>query len=196
MISKVIKDLVENLRRLPTVSRKGAEILALYIVDSNGKFAENLAHTILQAKERVKQCKSCNNYCEDKFCKICLDERRDRKQICVVQNVKDLIAIEKSKAYNGLYHIIGGKLEPLRGMSADKLDIAKLVEKVKKLSAVEVVLALDPDLEGDTTALHLKNILEPYTKVSRIASGLPLGGSVELADSATIARSIQGKREF
>lgn len=191
----VISRLVGELSRLPGIGRKTAERLAYYILKENEQFAQNLARAILEVKQRVKFCSVCGNMTEIDPCGICTDPRRNRKTVCVVEEPKDIWAIEKSGAYIGVYHVLMGALSPLDGIGPEKLRIHELLQRVQKGEVEEVIIATDPNIEGDATAIYLSKLLKPLNvAVTRIASGLPVGGDLEYADAVTLSKALSGRR--
>jgi recombination protein RecR len=191
----VISRLIGELSRLPGIGRKTAERLAYYILKEDEQFAQNLAHAILEVKHKVKFCSICGNMTENDPCGICTDPRRSKKTVCVVEEPKDIWAIEKSGAYSGVYHVLMGALSPLDGIGPEKLRIKELLQRVQKDDVEEVIIATDPNIEGDATAIYLSKLLKPLNiTVTRIASGLPVGGDLEYADAVTLSKALSGRR--
>lgn len=191
----VISRLIGELSRLPGIGRKTAERLAYYILKEDEQFAQNLARAILEVKRRVKFCSICGNMTEIDPCGICTDPRRSKKIVCVVEEPKDIWAIEKSGAYSGVYHVLMGALSPLDGIGPEKLRIKELLQRVQKDQVEEVIIATDPNIEGDATAIYLSKLLKPLNiTVTRIASGLPVGGDLEYADAVTLSKALSGRR--
>jgi recombination protein RecR len=185
---------IEELSKLPGIGKKTAQRLALHILKSNMESVENLVKSIQDLKTRLGFCKRCFNLSEEELCDICKNPKRDQSVICVVEEASDVIAIEKTNEYFGLYHILGGVLSPLSGVGADSLKIKELIKRFETEEINEVILALNPDTEGETTALYLAKLIKPLgIKVSRIARGLPIGGDLEFADEATIGRAVLGR---
>ena len=190
-----ISRLVGEFSKLPGVGRKTAERLAYHILKEDDSFAQNLAAAIAEVKERVVFCSICGNLSEDDPCRICLNEHRDKKLICVVEEAKDVWSIEKIGTFNGVYHVLMGALSPLDGIGPEQLRIQELLQRVQADRAEEVIVATDPNVEGDATALYLSRLLKPLgITITRIASGLPVGGDLEYADSVTLSKAITGRQ--
>ena len=171
--------------------------IAFDILGKNEIEIENMLSTIKDAYTSIKHCSICGNLCEGEICEICSSEKRDKSVICIVESVKDVIAFEKSETYNGLYHVLGGKIDPLNGVTIEDLNISELMKRLDEKDVEEVILALNPDMEGETTALYLiKMMKNKGVKVSQIASGIPMGGNIEFTDMATLGRSLEGRREI
>jgi len=182
---------IEELSKLPGIGRKTAQRLALFLLKTDNEQFKNLISSLENLKTKLRFCNKCFNLSEEEFCLICKSEKRNKNIICVVEEASDVIAIEKTNEYNGLYHILGGVLSPLSGISPDSLKIKELLKRFKREEIQEVILALNPDTEGETTTLYLAKLLKPIgIKVSRIARGLPIGGDLEFADEATVGRAI------
>jgi recombination protein RecR len=193
-IAEPLQKAIEELSKLPSIGKKTAQRLAMHILKSDLNEVENLLKSISELKTKIKFCEICFNISVDDICSICKSEKRDRTIICVVEEVNDVIAIEKTNEYNGLYHILGGVLSPLSGTDAESLRIKELLSRIEKEKFNEVILALNPDTEGETTSLYLAKVIKPLgIKVSRIARGLPMGGDFEFADEATIGRAVLGR---
>ena len=185
---------IEELSKLPGIGKKTAQRLALHILKSNKESVDSLLKSIQDLKTRLGFCKRCFNLSEEELCDICKNPKRDKSVICVVEEASDVIAIEKTNEYFGLYHILGGVLSPLSGVGADSLKIKELIKRFESEEISEVILALNPDTEGETTALYLAKLIKPLgIKVSRIARGIPIGGDLEFADEATIGRAVIGR---
>lgn len=182
---------IEELSKLPGIGKKTAQRLALFILKSDENSVYKMLEAIKDLKEKIGFCKKCFNFSEDEECIICKNPKRDQSIICVVEEASDVMAIEKTNEFHGLYHILGGVLSPLSGVGPDNLKIKELVKRFEKETFKEVILALNPDTEGETTSLYLARILKPFNiKISRIARGLPIGGDLEFADEATIGRAM------
>jgi len=182
---------IEELSKLPGIGRKTAQRLALFLLKTDNEQFKNLISSLENLKTKLRFCNKCFNLSEEEFCLICKSEKRNKNIICVVEEASDVIAIEKTNEYNGLYHILGGVLSPLSGISPDSLKIKELLKRFEREEIQEVILALNPDTEGETTTLYLAKLLKPIgIKVSRIARGLPIGGDLEFADEATVGRAI------
>ncbi|MBZ4682995.1 MAG: recombination protein RecR [Fusobacteriales bacterium] len=171
-----LENLIDQFNKLPGIGRKTATRLAFAILDMDIKEVENFSNSILLAKKNIKKCNICGNFSEDDICDICQNQKRDHSVICVVEDSKDIIAMERAKNYNGVYHVLHGKISPLNGVNIDDLNIKKLIERVAKNDIKEVILALNPDLEGETTAMYLNKLLKNFDiTISKIASGIPMG---------------------
>lgn len=186
--------LVESLSLIPNVGPKSAQKLALYLIEHPNEAAK-IAQSLQLAARTIKRCVLCANLTTQKICDICADKSRQQDVICLVEQVTDLIAIEKTGQYKGVYHILGGSLSPLEGVGPEKLRVAQLLKRVEKFPIKEIIIATDADTEGETTALYLAKLLKPLgLKVTRIASGLPAGGDVEFADEITLSRAFKGRQ--
>ena len=193
---KSLDNIVDEFAKLPGIGRKSAMRIAFYVLEMEDEELLNFMTVLKEAKEKIKKCEICGNLTENDICEICSDEERDSSIICIVKDSRDIIAFEKSKTYNGLYHVLGGIIDPLNGVGVDDLDIDKLTKRLTE-NVKEVILALDPSLEGETTSLYLSKIIkEKEIKVSRIASGIPMGGNIEFSDIATLSRSLEGRKEI
>jgi len=187
--------LVGEFSKLPGIGRKTAERLAYHILKEDDSFAQKLSAAIAEVKERIVFCSICGNMSEEDPCRICLNTHRDKKLICVVEEATDIWSIEKIGTFNGVYHVLMGALSPLDGIGPEQLRIKELLQRVQKDQAEEVIVATDPNVEGDATALYLSRLLKPLgVKVTRIASGLPVGGDLEYADSVTLSKAITGRQ--
>lgn len=185
---------IEELSKLPGVGKKTAQRLALYLLKTEKENVDALVKSIEELKTKLRFCSRCFNLSEDEFCNICKSSKRDRSTVCVVEEASDVIAVEKTNEFNGLYHVLGGVLSPLSGISPESLHIKELIKRFENEEILEVILALNPDTEGETTALYLAKLIKPLgIKVSRIARGLPIGGDLEFADEATIGRAVAGR---
>ena len=188
---------MERLTRLPGIGRRSAERIVFWLLDQPLETARELGESVVQLKERLRFCRLCNNLTEAEICMICSDPRRDQGTICVVENPKDLLAIERTGTYRGLYYVLLGAIAPMEGRGPDELKIQNLVSKIAAQSIQEVVIATDPDTEGEMTALHISKELRPTgVKVSRIGLGIPVGSSVEYADLSTLSMSLNSRREI
>jgi recombination protein RecR len=182
---------IEELSKLPGIGRKTAQRLALYILKSRDEDVNNLVNSMLELKTKLHYCSKCFNLAEGDLCEICMNNKRDQKLICIVEEASDVIAIEKTNEYNGIYHVIGGTLSPLSGIGPEDLKIKELLKRFENETIDEVILALNADTEGEATSLYLARLIKPIvTKVTRIARGLPIGGDLEFADEATIGRAM------
>jgi recombination protein RecR len=188
---------IEELSKLPGIGKKTAQRLALYILKSDKESVDSFVKAIEELKTKLRFCSRCYNLSVEELCEICKSEKRDKSVICIVEDVNDVIAIEKTNEYNGLYHVLGGVLSPLSGVSADTLKIKELIRRFETEEIREIILALNPDTEGEATTLYLAKLVKPFgVKVSRIARGLPIGGDIEFADEATIGRAVIGRIEL
>jgi len=191
LIAEPLQTAIDELSKLPSIGKKTAQRLALYLLKTDTEDVERLAESILDLKRKLRFCKICFNISVDEVCEICSSPKRDKSIVCVVEEASDIIAIEKTNEYNGLYHVLGGVLSPLSGMGIDSLHVKELLDRISEGTIQEVILALNPDTEGEATSLYLAKILKPMkVKVTRIARGLPMGGDLEFADEATIGRAV------
>jgi recombination protein RecR len=188
--------LIEQLQRLPGIGSKTAQRLALYIIKRSEKEAKTLAQAILDAKQQVGLCQVCFHLSADPVCEICRHPQRDSETICVVADSRDVIALEKTREYRGKYHVLGGVISPMDGIGPEQLTIQSLVRRVSHEEIKEVIIAISPSVEGETTTLYVGQLLKPFTRVTRIAFGLPMGGDLEYADEVTLAKALEGRREL
>jgi recombination protein RecR len=192
-----IDDLVDDLARLPGIGRKTALRLTFHILKAPGDDAQRLARSILTVREKVRPCGACGNLSEESPCGICRSHRRDASTVCVVEESSDIMAIERTGEYRGMYHVLGGHLSPLDGIGPSELNVDPLMARVGTGVVREVVLATNPSVEGEATALYLNKLIAPLgVRVTRIARGLPVGGDLEYADGVTIAEALHGRREI
>ena len=197
LFAKPIERLIRELSKFPGVGAKTATRLAFYIMRSSGEDARSLADAILAVKEKIRFCSECYNITDINPCLLCRDERRIKNLICVVEEPQDVAAIEKTAEYKGRYHVLHGVLSPLDGVGPDDLNLKHLVERVLDNDVTEVIVATNPKVEGETTALYISRLLKPFSvKVTRLAQGLPMGGELEYFDEATVSRAIEGRREI
>ena len=196
MFSPSVDNLVAQLTRLPGIGTRTAQRLAFHLLQRSPEEALALADAIREVKERVRFCRICGNLTEQEVCSICEDPRRDRAVICVVEQPVDVISIERTAEYRGLYHVLGGSLSPLDGIDPGDLRIEELLQRVRDGSIAEVVLATNPNMTGEATANYLADRLRDRTRVTRLASGLPVGGDLEYADEVTLGRALSGRREM
>jgi len=189
--------LIEHLVRLPGVGPKTAQRLAFHLLKAPREDAAALAEALVALRDRTRLCQRCFNLCEAELCGICLDARRDGSLLCVVEEINDLLAIEKTREFRGFYHVLGGSLSPLDGRGPEQIRARELQARLESSDIREVILATNPNVEGEATALYLLRVLKPFpVKVTRIARGLPMGGDLEYADEATLARALEGRREI
>ena len=196
MLSPSIDNLVAQLTRLPGIGTRTAQRLAFHLLQVSKQEAIALAEAIHEVKERVRFCRECGNLTEEEMCSICQDARRDHSVICVVEQPVDLISVERTSEFRGLYHVLGGALSPLDGVEPEHLRIDELIGRVERNGVQEVVLATNPNMTGEATAAYLADRLRGRVRVTRLASGLPVGGDLEYADEVTLGRALTGRREM
>lgn len=195
MYEGIIQDLIDELGKLPGIGPKSAQRIAFHIIQSENIDVSKLAEILRDVKSKVKFCEECGNISEDQKCQICSDPRRDSKFICVVEESKDVLSIEKTREFQGKYHVLGGAISPIDGIGPENLRIKELLTRLQDVE--EVIIATDPNLEGEATATYLLRLLKPIgVKVSRLASGLPVGGDLEYADEVTLGRAFEGRRKI
>ncbi len=188
--------LIEQLQKLPGVGPKTAQRLALHILKRPEQDVHALAQALVEAKKQVGFCRVCFHLSAEPVCNICANQNRDDKIICVVTDSRDVIALEKTREYSGKYHVLGGVISPMDGVGPEQLNIQPLVQRASQPHIQEVIMAIGPSVEGETTTLYIGQLLKPFTKVTRIAFGLPMGGDLEYADEVTLARALEGRREL
>jgi recombination protein RecR len=197
MSSGVVENLINELTRLPGIGRKTAQRLSFFIMGLPEEEALAIANAIIEIKKKARFCRQCFNITEEEICNICKDPQRKKDTICVVEEPSNLIVIENTKIYNGLYHVLLGALSPIDGITPERLKIGELVNRVKQGGISEVIIATNPNTKGETTAQYLLQVLKhPGIKITRIAYGLPIGGDIEFADEVTLSKSIEGRREL
>jgi len=196
VVSPAVQNLVAQLTRLPGVGQRTAQRLAFHLLRTSKEEALALAEAIVEVKERVRFCRECGNLTEDEVCAICLDARRDHSLICVVEQPVDLISVERTAEFRGLYHVLGGALSPIDGVEPADLRIDELLRRVERNGVEEVVVATNPNMTGEATAAYLADRLRGRVRVTRLASGLPVGGDLEYADEVTLGRALAGRREM
>lgn len=195
MYEGIVQELIDELGRLPGVGPKSAQRIAFHLLQTEDDLPERLAKVLVEVRERVKFCDVCGNVSEQDRCNICRDERRNQTLICVVEESKDVQAIERTREFRGLYHVLGGAISPIEGIGPDQLRIKELMTRLSNPNIQEVILATDPNLEGEATATYLSRMLAPLgITVTRLASGLPVGGDLEYADEVTLGRAFSGRR--
>jgi recombination protein RecR len=195
MYDGVVQDLIDELGRLPGIGPKSAQRIAFYLLSADTNDVRRLVETIQTVKEKVRFCEVCGNVAEGERCRVCLDPRRSGDVLCVVEEAKDVVAIERTREFRGRYHVLGGAIDPMAGVGPDDLRIKDLLIRLGDESIKEVILATDPNIEGEATATYLARILAPLNlKVTRLASGLPVGGDLEYADEVTLGRAFEGRR--
>jgi recombination protein RecR len=191
----IVQDLIDELGRLPGVGPKGAQRIAFHLLQADPVDVRRLAEVLLEVKQRVRFCSICFNVSEDEQCRICRDPRRDQSVLCVVEEYKDVVAIERTKEFRGRYHVLGGAISPIDGIGPEQLHIRELMTRLADGAITEVILATDPNLEGEATATYLTRMLKPMDmRITRLASGLPVGGDLEYADEVTLGRAFAGRR--
>lgn len=189
-----VEQLVEQFSQLPGIGRKTAHRLAFYVLKMSNDEVQNLVQALIAVKERVRYCSICSNITESDPCRICLNTKRERGMICVVEEPNDVIAIERTNEFKGLYHVLGGALSPLDGIGPEELRIKELLNRTSNGEIEEVILALNPNVEGEATTLYLSKLLKPFgLRITRIARGLPIGSDIEYADIVTLSRAIEGR---
>ena len=196
MFSPSVENLVAQLTRLPGVGTRTAQRLAFHLMQVPKEEALALAHAVEDVKERVRFCRECGNLTEDEVCAICLDARREHALVCVVEQPADVVSLERTHEYRGLYHVLGGALSPLDGVDPEHLRIDELLGRVERNGIQEVVLATNPNMTGEATAAYLADRLRGRVRVTRLASGLPVGADLEYADEVTLGRALSGRREM
>ncbi|MFM5968800.1 MAG: recombination mediator RecR [Micrococcales bacterium] len=195
MYEGVVQELIDELGRLPGIGPKSAQRIAFYLLQTEDDQAKRLAQVLTEVKDRVKFCEICGNVTEEPQCNICRDPRRNRALICVVEESKDVQAIERTREFRGLYHVLGGAISPIEGIGPDQLRIKELMSRLANPDITEVIIATDPNLEGEATATYLTRMLSTLgITISRLASGLPVGGDLEYADEVTLGRAFEGRR--
>ncbi|MCQ2000370.1 recombination mediator RecR [Arthrobacter zhaoxinii] len=197
MYEGAVQELIDELGRLPGVGPKSAQRIAFHILESDPDDMKKLATAIVTVKDRVKFCTVCGNVTEQETCTICRDPRRDPTMICVVEESKDVIAVERTRSFRGRYHVLGGAINPIAGIGPDQLRIRELLSRLSDEQISEIIIATDPNLEGEATATYLVRMLKTLgIKVTRLASGLPVGGDLEYADEITLGRAFEGRRSM
>lgn len=196
-MTKVLNNLIEQLMTLPGIGRKTAQRIGFYLLKSRPEDVEVLAKTIVEAKKRLHFCPICFNLTEDETCEICQNQNRDHSLVCVVEDASDILSIERSGKYNGIYHVLSGVLSPIDNIGPDKLRIKEFIKRIEKDSFSEIIIATNPTREGEATAHYISKLIKPFRlKVSRIARGLPIGSDLDLADETTISEAFEGRKEF
>ncbi|RNL83229.1 recombination mediator RecR [Halostreptopolyspora alba] len=197
MYEGAVQNLIDELGRLPGVGPKSAQRIAFHLLAAETADVKRLTHALTEVKERVRFCDICGNVSEEEECRICRDARRDGAVICVVEESKDVVAIERTREYRGRYHVLGGAISPIEGVGPDDLRIKELMARLSDGQVTELILATDPNLEGEATATYLARLVKPMgLKVTRLASGLPVGGDLEYADEVTLGRAFEGRRSL
>jgi recombination protein RecR len=197
MYEGVVQDLIDELGRLPGIGPKSAQRIAFHLLQADPVDVKRLVDALTEVKAKVRFCVVCGNVSEEEQCRICRDARRDRTVICVVEESKDVVAIERTREFRGTYHVLGGAISPIEGIGPDDLRIRELMTRLADGTVTEVILATDPNLEGEATATYLARLLKPMgLAITRLASGLPVGGDLEFADEVTLGRAFEGRRRL
>lgn len=192
-----LDNLIDRFASLPGIGRKSAQRLAFYILSLPDEEAIGFADTIRTAKKEVRRCSVCRNYTDHEICPICASDRRDRSQICVVSDPKDVLSIERAREYNGLYHVLHGVISPMNHIGPDDIGVKELLIRAANEEVREVIMATNPDTEGEATAIYISRLLKPFgLKVTRLAYGIPVGSNLEFADDATLTRALEGRTEI
>lgn len=192
-----IARLVEELSKLPGVGQKTAQRLAFHLLKVPREEAASLAEAIVEAREKVTFCARCFNFAQGEFCEYCMDTRRDPSLVCAVERPQDIVAVERTGEFRGLYHVLGGAISPIDGIGPEELKIRELLERIRKDGIGEVIVATNPRVEGEATAIYLADLLKPFgVRATRIASGLPVGGDLEYADEVTLGRALKGRLDL
>ncbi len=196
-IIEPVSRLINQLSRLPGIGSKTAQRLAYYIISSEDNQATDLADAIYYAKEHIRFCCVCGNITDSEVCYVCADDSRNKQLYCVVKDAKDVLAMERTREFNGVYHVLGGTISPMEGIGPDDIRIKELLERTTKGDVKEVVMATNPDVEGEATAVYISRLLKPLgIKVTRIANGVPVGSDLEYADEMTLTKALEGRREM
>jgi len=197
MYEGIIQDLIDELGKLPGIGPKSAQRIAFHLVQSERVDVNRLVDVLRIVKEKVRFCSQCFNVAEEEECKICRDPRRDNSSICVVEESKDVVAIERTREFRGKYHVLGGAISPIDGIGPEQLRVRELLSRLSDSNIKEIIIATDPNLEGEATATYLARTIKPLgIKISRLASGLPVGGDLEYADAVTLGRAFEGRRSL
>lgn len=195
MYDGALQDLIDALGRLPGIGPKSAQRIAFYVLSRPKAEAELLAQALIDAKEKIRFCAKCGNIAQEELCSICRNPKRDQAVICVVEEAKDVGAIERTRSYRGLYHVLGGAIDPINGIGPEQLRLRELLSRLSGDSVQEIIIATNPNIEGEATATYLTRTISPLgLKVTRLASGLPVGGDLEYADEVTLGRALEGRR--
>lgn len=195
MYEGIVQDLIDEFGRLPGIGPKSAQRITFHVLQTQSFDVQRLAELLVAVRERVRFCSQCGNISEEDLCAVCRDPRRDPTLICVVEEPKDVVAVERTRQFRGLYHVLGGAISPIDGIGPDDLSIAQLMQRLSANDITEVIIATDPNLEGEATAAYLSRLLKTIeVPVSRLASGLPVGGDLEFADEVTLGRAFEGRQ--
>lgn len=194
MYAQSIEKLIESFEKLPSIGRKTAERLAFYMLEAEKSEVMDFVNSLIEAKNNLKECSICFNISDSNPCHICKDSFRDNKTICVVEDVKDIVAMEKTHEYKGVYHVLHGAISPMNNITADDIKIKELLQRIKKEKIEEVIIATNPKVEGEATAMYISKLLSPFDiKITRIASGVPIGGDLEYIDEITLSKALKGR---
>ncbi|MGH2772388.1 MAG: recombination mediator RecR [Actinomycetota bacterium] len=197
MFAPPVQDLINELARLPGIGPKTAQRLAFHLLKQEDTDARRLAEVIVAAKESIRFCSRCFNFAASDLCELCADTRRDATLICVVEEAPDIVPVERTAEFRGTYHVLGGAISPIEGIGPERLHISELLARIETDGVKEVIVATNPNVEGEATAMYLARLISPTgVKVTRIASGLPVGGDLEYADEVTLGRALEGRREM
>lgn len=195
MYDGALQDLIDALGRLPGIGPKSAQRIAFYVLSRPKDEAKLLAQALVDAKEKIRFCSQCGNISQEELCTICRNPKRDQSVICVVEEAKDVGAIERTRSYRGLYHVLGGAIDPINGIGPEQLRLRELLKRLSGATVQEIIIATNPNIEGEATATYLTRTISPLgLKVTRLASGLPVGGDLEYADEVTLGRALEGRR--
>ena len=195
MYDGALQDLIDALGRLPGIGPKSAQRIAFYVLSRPKDEAKLLAQALMDAKEKIRFCSQCGNISQEELCTICRNPKRDQSVICVVEEAKDVGAIERTRSYRGLYHVLGGAIDPINGIGPEQLRLRELLKRLSGSTVQEIIIATNPNIEGEATATYLTRTISPLgLKVTRLASGLPVGGDLEYADEVTLGRALEGRR--
>lgn len=197
MATKSLERLILEFNKLPGVGIKSATRYAFFILNQSEEEVKNFVKALTTVKEKVKKCSICGNFCEEDICNICADSLREKDVICVVEDSKDIITLEKTTKFKGVYHVLEGRLDPLNGITPNELNIKSLIQRIANNDIREIILATNPNLEGETTAMYLAKLIKNFDiKVTKLASGIPMGGNIEFSDTATISRALDDRIEI
>ncbi|MGL6064832.1 MAG: recombination mediator RecR [Fusobacteriaceae bacterium] len=197
MATESLEKIIDEFNRLPGIGKKSATRIAFHILNLSNEEVKRFAISLMEAKKNIKKCDICGDLSEHEVCDICGNLSRDNEILCIVEDSRDIISFERTGKYHGKYHVLGGKIAPLKGITPDKLNLESLLKRIASSPIKEVIIAINPDLEGETTSLYLTKLLKHFDiKITRIASGIPMGGNIEYADSATISRALEGRQEI
>lgn len=192
-----LQNLIDQFARLPGIGKKSAQRLAFHIIDMSKEQAEDFCNSVMDAKEKIRYCSVCQNLTDSEVCSLCKDDGRDRSVICVVEEPKDVIALERTRQYNGLYHVLHGTISPMNGVTPADIKIKELLNRLKDDTVKEIIMATNASVEGEATAMYISHIVKPLgIKCTRLAYGLPVGGDLEYADEVTLTRAIEGRSEL